>query len=237
MTHNSMSTARGYNLERCPACSLPLAGCICALTPRLLTRGHFWLLIHPKEYEKPTNTARLIRATLPHSQTFLWRRTEPPAALLALLATPSYAPYVIFPQGDAARFTRLLDDPWQVGKTPAFLLLDGSWTQARRMFLRSAYLRGIPCLSLAPTTPSAYTLRRQVASHHLSTVEAAIAVLGQLGDTEASRLLDAYFRVFMAHCWAARHGHAPGVVETATAALYAYKQRGTQGIGATDMPP
>lgn len=228
MPTHRMPSSRGYNLARCPACSLPLAGCICHLTPSLSARGQFWLMMHPKEITKPTNTARLISATLPSTRIFFWRRTDPDAALLNLLATPSYMPYVIFPQGNAPSFAQ--NGLWQDGKTPAFILLDGSWSQARRMFMRSPYLRGLPCLSLTPTLPSAYRLRRQVAPHHLSTVEAAIAILAQCGDLEASRLLEAYFQVFLAHCWAARHGHVPETQAAAEEALVVYKHGTGAGL-------
>ena len=75
------------------------------------------------------------------------------------------------------------------------------------MFQRSAYLRGLPHLSLLPPAPSMYRLRRQHCAGHLSTVEAAIMLLAQAEGAEASRMLTAYFQLFTESALAARYGH------------------------------
>src|SRR5437879_6398265 len=63
MTSDGKTTARGYKVLRCSTCYLPPEGCICPFTPTLHIQAQFWLLIHPDEYTKPTNTARLIGAS------------------------------------------------------------------------------------------------------------------------------------------------------------------------------
>jgi len=201
------TATRGYKLHRCATCYLPPGACVCAFTPRLHAPVQFWLLIHPDEYLKPTNTARLIGASMPHTRFFPWYRTAPPAELLTLLSDRHFLPYLLVPGGDTKLFTALSERPWLPDKIPAFLLLDGTWSQARKMRNRSPYLQGIPQMSLHPGTPSAYTLRRQRCAQHLSTVEVAIALLEQTGSPDAALLLQAYFKVFTAHAMAARHGH------------------------------
>lgn len=207
MTSGKPGASRGYKSLRCATCQLPTAGCICHLTPTIRTPSQFWLLMHPDEGRKPTNTARLIAATMPHTRVFVWQRTAPPPGLLDLLSSPRFAPYVVFPQGDVEGFTHLAADGGHAGQVPAFVLLDGTWSQTRKMFVRSTYLRGVPCLTLQPKTPSTYALRQQVREDYLSTVEVAIALLAQLGDGEASHILHAYFRVFTASYLAVRQGH------------------------------
>jgi tRNA-uridine aminocarboxypropyltransferase len=105
-------------------------------------------------------------------------------------------PYLLVPQGDVALFEGLRERPWLPDSVPAFVLLDGTWTQARKMLHRSPYLQGIPRMAIQPKTPSIYRLRCQRCPQHLSTVEVAIALLEQLGEMAASRVLHAYFRVF-----------------------------------------
>lgn len=201
------SPARGYKLLRCPTCYLPVAGCICALTPTIHTQSQWWILIHPDEGIKPTNTARLIGATIPHTCFFPWYRTAPPTALVALLRDRRFMPYLLFPHGDPTLFARLRERPWQPDRVPAFVLLDGTWTQAHKMFSRSLYLHGIPRIAIQPQRPSAYRLRRQRCAEHLSTVEVAIALLEQIAEPTASSILQAYFRLFAESSMAARHGH------------------------------
>lgn len=226
MTTEKRSLARGYNVVRCTTCALPLEGCICGLTPTLPTTMHFWILIHPEEQTKPTNTARLIAATLPHTRLFPWYRTAPPEELLRLLHDPRVVPYLVFPQSQSALCTPLPERAWLPDRAPAFVLLDGTWSQARKMLNKSPYLQGLPRLTLTPQTPSAYTLRRQRHVTHLSTVEVAITLLAQYESSPSSALLQAYFRVFTTHCLAARHGHSVKHVLPEIAQLLAYNQSG-----------
>jgi DTW domain-containing protein YfiP len=203
----SKTVARGYKLQRCTRCYLPLDGCICALTPTLHTQSQWWILIHPDEYTKPSNTARLIGATIPHTRFFPWHRTAPPTALMALLRESRFMPYLLFPHGDPTLFAHLRARPWLPDRAPAFVLLDGTWSQARKIFSRSPYLHHLPRMALQPLRPSAYTLRHQRCATHLCTVEVAIALLEQLEEPTASSVLQAYFRLFAASYMAARHGH------------------------------
>src|SRR5262245_21258072 len=208
MASQSHTAARGYRLLRCSTCSLPSAWCICACTPTIHTPAQFWLLIHPDECLKSTNTARLIGASIPHTRLFPWYRTAPPAGFIELLSDRQFLPYLLVPQGDVRLFERLRKRPWLPDRVPAFVLLDGTWSQARKMLHRSPYLQDIPRIAIQPQSPSTYRLRCQRCAQHLSTVEVAIALLAQLDEMTASRVLHAYFRVFTESCMAARHGHA-----------------------------
>ena len=207
MASEKHTAARGYRLLRCSTCYLPPDGCICAYTPTMHTLAQFWLLIHPDEYRKPTNTARLIGACMPHTRFFPWYRTAPPAEFIALLTDRRFMPYLLIPQGDVTLFERLRERPWLPARVPAFVLLDGTWSQATKMLHRSPYLQGIPRMAIQPRAPSTYRLRCQRYAQHLSTVEVAIALLEQLEEATASSILHAYFRVFAERCMAARHGH------------------------------
>ncbi len=207
MASEGRAAARGYRLLRCSTCYLPPDVCICACTPTIHTPVQFWLLIHPDEYRKPTNTARLIGASIQHTRFFPWYRTAPPAGLITLLRERRFMPYLLVPEGDATLFERLPERPWLPDAVPAFVLLDGTWSQARKMLHRSPYLQGIPRMAIQPRAPSTYRLRCQRCAQHLSTVEVAIALLEQLDEITASRVLHAYFRVFAEMGMAARHGH------------------------------
>ena len=207
MASEGHTAARGYRLLRCSSCYLPPDVCICACTPTIHTPVQFWLLIHPDECRKPTNTARLIGASIPHTRFFAWYRTTPPAELIALLTDRQFTPYLLVPQGDVTLFEHLRERPWLPDRVPAFVLLDGTWSQARKMLHRSPYLQGIPRMAIQPGAPSTYRLRCQRCAQHLSTVEVAIALLEQFNEVTASSILRAYFCVFAESCMATRHGH------------------------------
>jgi DTW domain-containing protein len=233
MASEGHTAARGYRLLRCSTCYLSSDVCICACTPTLHTSAQFWLLMHPDECRKPTNTARLIGASIPHTRFFLWYRTVPPAELIALLTDCQFTPYLLVPHGDATLFEGLRERPWLPGRVPAFVLLDGTWSQARKMLHRSPYLQGIPRLAIQPRAPSTYRLRCQRCAQHLSTVEVAIALLAQLDEMTASHVLHAYFRVFAERSMAARHGHPLKKSLPEMAQLLAYN---SHGLGPNQFP-
>jgi DTW domain-containing protein YfiP len=144
-------------------------------------------------------------------------------------------PYLLVPQSDTTRFERLRERPWLPDRVPAFVLLDGTWSQATKMLHKSPYLQGLPRISIQPKTPSTYRLRCQRCAQHLSTVEVAIALLAQLDEFTASNILHAYFRVFAERYMAVRHGHALKKPPPEMAQLLAYNSH-THAPGHVDEP-
>lgn len=197
--------ARGARVQRCPGCQLAHWACICAQRSTLECGVSFCLLMHAYEPLKPTNTGRLIADCLPDTRAFVWARTEVDPALLAVLADPRYQPYVVFP-GEYA----LPEQPVcrsinpEGGRRPLLIILDATWTQARKMFRKSPYLASLPVLSLHTERLSRYRLRRSSRDDHLCTVEVAAACLELAGEALVAQQLDDYFELFsqgyMASC-------------------------------------
>ena len=88
--------ARGSKVVRCDACLLPTQNCICEFKPEAGTDVAVLFLMYKGEYYKPTNTGRLIADVVKDNHAFLWKRTEPEEALLALLRNEKYFPIVVF---------------------------------------------------------------------------------------------------------------------------------------------
>ena len=89
--------ARGSFVTRCDNCQLPVLNCLCPYQVKAESHAQVWLLTHPLEHYKPTNTGRLIGDVITTTQVFTWYRTAPDAQLAALLKDPLYAPFVILP--------------------------------------------------------------------------------------------------------------------------------------------
>jgi len=205
--------ARGSNLLRCAQCRLPPSHCLCALRPGLDSRCGVCLLMGDIEPLKPTNTGWLIADLLPATFAFGWSRTAADPDLLALLTDARWQPYVVFPAEYASGQRVLTELPAPAADAtaadallprPLFVLLDGTWQEARRMFRRSAWLQPHPVLSLQPRQASRYQLRRAQQPGHWCTAEVAAACLALAGEPLAAQTLDAYFEVFNAHYLAAR---------------------------------
>ncbi|GGW53971.1 tRNA-uridine aminocarboxypropyltransferase [Alishewanella tabrizica] len=191
--------ARGSKVIRCDACLLPQTDCICAAKPQPLARAAFCFIMYTGECYKPSNTGRLICDVAADNHAFVWDRTKPDPALLALLADPKYAPIVIFPEQYAAperclRHAQALSKA-TADRIPLFVMLDGTWREAKKMF-RSPYLATLPVLGIQPEQASDYLLREAAHLHQLCTAEVAISVLDMAQEPEAAAVLAAYFQVF-----------------------------------------
>lgn len=166
--------------------------------------------MHDVEALKPSNTGWLIADVVADTSAFGWSRTAVEEALLAVLADPQWQPFVVFP-GEYAAPERVVNQvPVAEGKRPLFILLDATWTEARKMFRKSPYLDTLPVLSLSPEQLSRYRLRRSKRDDHLCTAEVAALCLELAGDTLAAGALDAYLDVFSQHYLAAK---APRAVD------------------------
>jgi DTW domain-containing protein YfiP len=163
------------------------------------------LLMHDTEPLKPSNTGWLIADLIADTSAFGWQRTSVDEALLALLDQPHWQPYIVFP-GEFVAPQRVVNEVVrEPGKRPLFILLDATWTEARKMFRKSPYLDRFPVLSLQPEQLSRYRLRRSKRDDHLCTAEVAALCLELAGDQRASEALDAYLDVFSTHYLSAKH--------------------------------
>ncbi len=154
---------------------------------------------------KPTNTGWLIADVIQDTHAFLWSRIEVDEQLLALLDDPQWQPYIVFP-GEFVAEERVVNKVSRLdGKRPLFILLDATWTEARKMFRKSPYLERFPVLSLEPEQISRYRLRRSRRDDHFCTAEVAALCLELAGDASASGVLDAYLDVFSAHYLGAKY--------------------------------
>lgn len=191
--------AKGSNVSRCKGCLMSGQYCICdAKCPTELAEGsslEIWLLMHKEETYKPTNTGRLIEDILPaSSRRFHWHRTSPDPELLSLLKDSRYQPYIIFPGDRGGYEDRVVTSAnLSTNKIPVFIILDGSWRQAGRMFRLSQYLQHLPVLPLTARAGSRYKLRKAPDEFHLCTVEVAIELLASHQQQAAAIKLEAYF--------------------------------------------
>ncbi len=210
--------ARGSGGGRCPGCRLVTSHCLCALRPVLPTQAGFCLLMGDIEAIKPSNTGWLVADVVSDTWAFGWSRTAVDPGLLALLADPQWQAYCVFP-GEFADPARVVADllttvlvnadtaprrSESIAQRPLFVLLDGTWSEARKMFRKSPYLDHLPVLSLQPGTASNYRLRRACRSDHFCTAEVAAQCLALAGECQAADTLAAYLDVFTTHYLSAK---------------------------------
>ncbi|MFL6627865.1 MAG: tRNA-uridine aminocarboxypropyltransferase [Vitreoscilla sp.] len=197
---------------RCDRCRLAPAHCACALRPSVPTHAGVCLLMAGFEALKPSNTGWLVADVVPDTHAFAWSRTHVDPGLLALLDDARWQPVVVFPGEFAAPGRVVAGLPAagsHDGRRPLFILLDGTWAEARKAFRRSPFLDRFPVLSLDPARLSRYRLRSAWHEHHLCTAEIAALCLELAGDERAARTLEAWLDVFIERYLCARQSMAP----------------------------
>lgn len=204
--------ARGNRIRRCQRCLLPLKQCLCDTIVAADAQSRFCLVMFDTEPMKPSNTGRLIADILPDTVAFQWSRTEPPQALLDLVNNLDYQPVVVFPASYAAG-REVISAP-VTGKPPLFIMLDGTWTEARKMFRKSPYLDALPVISVDLSRVSAYHLREAHAEDQYCTAEVAIALLDLAGDTPAAGALADHFSRFRTRYLAGKPHHKGSITAT-----------------------
>ena len=212
----------GIKGERCSGCRLVPSHCICALRSSVPTQAGVCLLMADIEPLKPSNTGWLIADVVRETYAFGWSRTEVDPQIEALLADPQWQPYVVFPgeyaqspervvqslSASATPRTGVEPEGLQLGKRPLFILLDATWSEARKMFRKSPYLDGFPVLSLHPDLLSRYQLRRSKRDDHFCTSEVAalcLELVGDAPDVHAGQVLESYLGVFTERYLQAKH--------------------------------
>ena len=204
----------------CQRCLKPLPLCICdAITP-IENRISLLILQHPQEQDRALGTARVTALQL--KNTVLKIGLSWPSLSRALgrpVADPSR--WAVLYLG-SARFSDLdtnsdivainrkgeIEDN-QRGILKAIegaVVLDGTWSQAKALWWRNAWLLKCQRVILGPARPSRYgKLRREPRAEGLSTIEAAGMLLSALEKRpEISDTLDATFERMLAKYQEAR---------------------------------
>lgn len=193
--------------DSCNKCGLPKINCICDRAPEIKTNAKIWILSTEKEFYRASNTARLLKLVNPHStEIFLWERTKKPEKLIENINNERYETYLLFPVEDEQVQCRKVEYK-NTGKIPAFILIDGTWKEARKILRKSDYLNKLPRISLEPNFKSQYDLRRGAAEGNLCTIEAAAEVLRINKEIENSQFIDEFYKLFLRSYKAGASGH------------------------------
>lgn len=196
--------ARGNKVNRCELCRLAIKNCICSLTPKVESQVGFLLLMYDAEVLKPSNTGKLIADVCDNTFAFLWSRTGVDPQLLAILNDKQWLPIIVFPQQYASEqqtvYLNTLPEVSQSNQRPLFILLDGSWREAKKMFRKSPYLANLPVCSFELDSISqakiSHYIRDAEVANQLSTAQVAAQMLAFAGETANGELLSRWFDLF-----------------------------------------
>ena len=182
-------------IPECPQCCKPLPLCICDSIAPIESRISLLILQHPQEQDRALGTARLtalhfknavlkIGLSWPSLSRALGRPVHDPSrwavlylgsAKVADLDTSSEV-VAISRKGEIEDHQRAI-----LKDIEGVVLLDGTWSQAKALWWRNAWMLKCQRVILGPAHPSRYgALRREPRRDGLSTIEAAAMLLAHL---------------------------------------------------------
>ena len=180
----------------CPHCAKPQQICICDRVVPVQTQLRVVVLQHPQEDDAILGTAKLLTLTLPNSEIRVglsWASLDHALgtknanrerwAVLAAAKLP-----VELPEHVKGQPVLLVDRKGGVldlerHGLEGVIVLDGTWSQAKTLWWRNAWLLKLPRIVLTPREPSLYgKLRKEPRRDYVSTLEAVADVLPALGE-------------------------------------------------------
>lgn len=168
--------------EMCYRCFWPKALCWCPVCQPMETRTRFVFLMHPKEFkQEKAGTGRLTQLCLPNSELHMGLAFDDHEAVQTLLCDPKKFPVLLYPGRQAINLS-------ESAQLPAFntqlrqrrlvvILLDATWSGARKMLKLSPSLQRLPRIMFTPSAPSRYVIKQQPQAGCLSTLEAVHELL------------------------------------------------------------
>ncbi len=176
--------------ETCYRCFWPKSLCWCDSIVPMATRTRFAFLMHPKEYKhEKAATGRLTHLCLANSAIHVGIEFDRDETVQALLSDPKNFPVLLYPGPDARNLsTGALTAADLNGRQLVMLVLDATWSCARKMLKLSPSLQRLPRVMFNAATRSRYVIKQQPQDGCLSTLEATHEVLLAL----ARSGLDAY---------------------------------------------
>ena len=196
----------------CPHCGKPLPLCICDDVTPIESRISLLILVHPQEQDKALGTARLtamhfknavvkIGLSWPSLSKALGRKVDDPSRW-AVLYLGSAKVSDLDTDAEIVAINRKGElEPHQraiLSDIEGIVLLDGTWSQAKALWWRNAWMLKCQRVILGPKRPSLYgKLRREPRRDGLSTIEAAAILLAGLQKRPdiAATLTDSFERM------------------------------------------
>jgi DTW domain-containing protein len=178
----------------CPRCRKPVALCVCEAIEPIDNRIEIVVLQHPQEQDKELGTARLTALNLAKSQfkvglswpnlsKIVGHAVDPQRWAVLYLGSvkaekiaPGREIVAVDKKGEPVR-----DQDDAIEHLEGIILLDGTWSQAKALWWRNAWMLKCRRIVLGPRRPSRYgKLRREPRRDGLSTIEAAAFLLSRL---------------------------------------------------------
>lgn len=188
-------------VQICPKCLKPLVPvslCVCDHIRPLKTKRHVLIIQHPQEPDKELGSAMITHLSLPNSTLRIGLSWPNLKAALGREAMPSRWAILYLGSGVKSGLQKkdqlvlvdkkgaVLPDQEKIfADLEGIVVLDGTWSQAKTLWWRNAWMLKLRRAILIPAEKSLYKeLRREPRGECLSTIESVAASLRALGEPE-----------------------------------------------------
>jgi len=169
--------------KKCTVCDKALAACICQHITIINSDIELIILQHPGEVKNAIGTARILNLSLPQCQILIGENFTDNAQLNSILNDPKRQCFLLYPSEESIAAEHLAADESSdrdANIKRTFILLDGTWRKAFKMYQSSINLQTLPAVRLNAEQESQYTIRQTSIEGGLSTVEAGFLLLSTL---------------------------------------------------------
>ena len=250
LTMSSDAPSPATDPADCPRCQKPAALCVCDEIAPIDNGVELLILQHPQEQDRLLGSARLaalhfknatfkVGLSWPSLSKILGRETDPKrwailylGSLKAEALAPGREIVVTSGKGDA-----LPDQDQALRDIEGVILLDGTWSQAKAIWWRNAWMLKCRRVLLARSRPSRYgKLRKEPHKDGLSTIEAAAMLMAKL---ENNPKIEAALNVSFAHMldkYRAVHGTNPPGAKPPGVKPFRRRKDGRKPTGRPERP-
>jgi DTW domain-containing protein YfiP len=178
-----------------------VADCICSLVPTLNLKTKIIVMMHHREWSKPTASARLLALASSNCEIRLRGKKDQPFDSSGIIS-PERRTLVLYPSEDARELTPELVA--EDSKPVTLVVPDGSWRQAAKSAQREPILKGLARVVLPDMGPTQYQLRNEPKAGGLGTFEAMARALRLLEGEETYQALNTLFLTMVERTLATR---------------------------------
>jgi DTW domain-containing protein YfiP len=168
----------------------PQRVCVCPEVPTVITRTRVVIVRHYLEQSRASNSGRLANLALPNSVIVDHGAGggEEASRRGKALLPPLDGAWLLFPAGEPITAAPL-------PPVKQLVVLDATWSQARRMYRKLDGLRGLPLLRLPDEPMPEARLRASPGAGRVSTIEAIARALRILEGEAVAAPLERLFQV------------------------------------------
>ena len=180
----------------CYKCLKAKETCYCHKISQFKSYPEFVILLHSKERKMKTNTGRMVNLSIENSYMFEGLDFSQHEKLNSIIDDPKRAVYILFPGEGSIRIDQdgaceKLQKLWtEQQKLPTFVIIDGTWANAKKMLRLNPKLRKLPFISFVPNSKSNFRIRKQPMDLCYSTIETTHYLLTLFKDFNKQKDLD-----------------------------------------------